>query len=99
MANTTAVGGGGVIRAIVPANLSFAQYDHFAYNDQNVVCADRTSAGLGLTVRWPVNWRFIKLTASGVSGRTIEGRVPNRPATVTEVSCTTPEAIYPGGEP
>jgi hypothetical protein len=47
MANTTAVGGGGVIRAIVPANLSFAQYDHFTYNDQNVVCVDRTNAGLG----------------------------------------------------
>jgi hypothetical protein len=46
-----------------------------------------------------VNWRFIKLTASGVSGRTIEGWVPNRPATVTEEPCTTPQDVYPGGEP
>lgn len=44
MVNTTGVGGGGIVRAIVPVGSAYKQYDHFAYEDPNEFCAKRLDA-------------------------------------------------------
>jgi len=54
MQSTTAVEGGGIVRAIIPANTPFVQLDHIPYRDPNVLCArvGRGRVQADETARW-----------------------------------------------
>ncbi len=70
MTNTTSVGAGGIVRAIVPVASAYEQYDHFAYNDPNEFCAQRLNPTIEEQRRSLEHtaWKYIKVTGTPVAG-------------------------------
>jgi hypothetical protein len=71
MQSTTGIEGGGIVRAIVPANSKFVELDHFAYRDPNVLCT-RVAPGR-VEAASVVQWMYVRIV-----GTSIEGWVPFR---------------------
>jgi hypothetical protein len=66
MQSTTAVDGGGIVRAIVPANAPFVELDHFTYRDPDVPCS-RVGPGRAQAVRI-VRWMYVRVVKTRIEG-------------------------------
>jgi hypothetical protein len=99
MVNTTAVAGGGIVRAIVPRSAPFVQLDHFAYRDPNTVCQrlGRRTVGAIYAARWiyvrlrdaPIEgWVPYRSTLVAPCGRDELGQAPplNRPTVLSQLA-------------
>jgi hypothetical protein len=66
MKSTTAVKGGGIVRAIVPAGSHFVELDHFPYRDPNVLCA-RVAPGR-VEAAAVVQWMYVRIVGTRIVG-------------------------------
>jgi hypothetical protein len=79
MQSTTAVDGGGIVRAIVPADSPFVELDHFTYRDPDVLCVRVGHRRVQATR--VVRWIYVRVLHTR-----IEGWVPFRD-TPQVISC------------
>ena len=68
MINTSGVGGGGIVRAIVPVASTYKEYDHFRLRGPYEFCAKRLDATATRRALKHTAWKYIKVTGTPIRG-------------------------------
>jgi hypothetical protein len=66
MQSSTAVTGGGIVRAIVPAGAPFVELDHFTYRDPDVICVH--AGGGRVQAARVVRWMYVRVLHTRIEG-------------------------------